>query len=247
MRTAVQLYTLRALDEPLDRTLERVADAGFAGVEFAGLPDDTDPAAVAGTLDALDLGVAGAHVPYGDLDADPDDIVGAHRVLGVETLVVPFLDRSRFADREAVAATARDLDALAAAVGERGFALAYHTHDHEFAPLDGERAFDRLLAESSVAIELDAGWALAAGSDPVALLDAYGDRIDLLHLKDVALDADDPRGGRPTDLGEGDLDATGLLDAARAADAEWVVFEHDDPADPAASLARAGEFLRGRI
>jgi len=40
-------------------------------------------------------------------------------------------------------------------------------------------------------LELDAGWALAGGADPIELLHRYGDRISHVHLRDVNLDSDE--------------------------------------------------------
>lgn len=240
VKTAVQLYTLRALDEPLVRTLDRVADAGFDGVEFAGL-GEASTADVAAALDRLDLGTAGAHVGVEELRADPADAAATYREVGATTLVVPYLDGSHFADADAVDATAADLDDLASSLSAHDARLAYHNHEQEFVDLGEETAYDRLLAASRVDVELDVGWARAAGRDPATLLDRYGDRVAAVHLKDVVLDESAPRGGRPVDLGDGDVDLAAAVEAARAADVEWVVFEHDDPPDADASLQRAAE------
>ena len=42
-RTAVQLYTLRDVEGSLESLLERVAAAGFDGVEFAYRLPESDP------------------------------------------------------------------------------------------------------------------------------------------------------------------------------------------------------------
>ena len=66
----LQLYTLR--DDAavnLHATLDAVAEAGYAGVELAGLYDLT-PAALKAELDARGLTVIGAHSGYADLLAD---------------------------------------------------------------------------------------------------------------------------------------------------------------------------------
>lgn len=240
MRTAVQLYTLRGLDEPLARRLERVADAGFDGVEFAGL-GDADPSDVAEAMRESNLAAAGAHVEADAAEAEPERTADAYRPLGVSTFVVPRLAPASFADVAAVDRAAGRLNSLARDLAERGGGLCYHNHEHEFVAVEGRPAFERLVESTDAAVrfELDVGWARAAGADPAALVDRYGERIPLVHLKDVALDPDAPRGGRSVDLGEGDVDLDACVAAARRADAEWLVFEHDDPADPAATLRRA--------
>lgn len=242
MRTAVQLYTLRDLDATLPELIDLVAASGFDGVEFAGL-GDADPADVAGALGDAGLDVAAAHVGVEDVEADPGAVAGTYRPLGCGAVVVPYLDEPCFADAAAVDATARRLSNLAARLAEHGVGLRYHNHDHEFVAVDGpeERtAFERLVdaAASRVGFELDVGWAAAAGQDPVGLLERFADRIPLVHVKDV-----DVRTGEPVELGEGDVDVDGCVRAARRIGADWLVFEHDRPADPVASLEAAAERL----
>ncbi|MFC6824247.1 sugar phosphate isomerase/epimerase family protein [Halopelagius fulvigenes] len=240
MQTAVQLYTLRSLDAPLPETVRRVAEAGFDGVEFAGLGDDES--AVADALSDTGIAAPSAHVGIEALESDPAAAVETYGALGTDSLVVPYLDPEHFADADAADETAARLDAVAGDV----LGLGYHNHEHEFVEVEGEYALERVVADADVALELDAGWAHAAGADPASLVERHADRIDVLHLKDVVTDADAPRGGRPVDLGEGDAPLDAVLDAAREASVEWVVFEHDDPDDPLESLERAASWLAER-
>lgn len=247
MQTAIQLYSLRSLDEPLDETLARVADVGLDGVEFAGV-GDASPTELRAALDSHGIEAAGAHVPIEAIEADVADASRTCTLLGTDTLVVPILDAQRFADATAVAETATMLTALADRVAEDGLRLAYHNHELEFvdsddtgADTDDATAFDHLVeATDGVDFELDVGWAYAAGMDPVALLETYGDRISRIHLKDVVVDPDAERGGRPVDLGAGDVPLAACADAARAAGVDWAVFEHDAPEDPLGFVADAG-------
>lgn len=242
MQTAIQLYSLRSLDEPLDQTLARVSDVGLDGAEFAGV-GDASPTELRATLDSHEIDAAGAHVP---IEVIEDDVAAAVRtctLLGTDTLVVPILDAERFADPTAVEETAAMLTDLAERVAEDGLRLAYHNHELEFVEVgaDDESAFERLLAATEgVDFELDVGWAHAAGADPVALLDQYADRITRVHLKDVVVDAAAERGGRPVDLGAGDVPLADCAEAAHAADVDWAVFEHDAPDDPLTFLEEAG-------
>lgn len=242
MRSAVQLYTLRGLDATLPELLAMVGSTGLDGVEFAGL-DGSAPARVAAALEGADLSVAGAHVDATDLERDAGAVTDPYRRVGTDALVVPYLPGDCFADREAVARTATRLSELAGTVADRGFEFCYHNHDHEFAVVDGRPAWERLVEGTPPAVgyELDVGWARAAGRDPAALLDRYGDRIPLVHLKDV-----DVESGRPVELGDGDVDLAACLRAAGDAGVDWVVYEHDDPDDPAASLRRGAAWLLER-
>jgi sugar phosphate isomerase/epimerase len=237
VNVAINLYTVRDLDEPLHEILDRVASAGYDGVEFAGL--DADPGTTRDRLDDLGLSVAGAHVPYEELETEFEACVDRYRTLGCERIVVPYLDESAFASLEAVDGTARRLDALGARLTERGFELHYHNHDHEFAPLEGATGFEAFADRSAVGLELDLGWIEAAGADPPELLERYADRVSLVHCKDT-------RSGTPVELGEGDLAIEESLSAARRADVEWLIYEHDVPTDPDAAIEAGSRVLRNR-
>ncbi len=236
MRTAIQLYTLREVDEPLPELLARVGEAGFDGVEFAGL-GDADPADITDALDDADLEVAAAHVPIDELEDDPGRAARIYHEIGCEWAVVPYLDASNFENEETATRTARRLDELAARMEGHSTSLCYHNHDHEFVDVGGKTGFDVFLAESDIEIELDIGWAVAAGRDPLALIESLDGRAPLLHVKDT-------RDGEPVELGEGEVDLTACVGAARDAGTDWLVYEHDAPSDPLASLAHGGERLR---
>ncbi|WP_254766908.1 sugar phosphate isomerase/epimerase family protein [Salinilacihabitans rarus] len=228
MDVAVQLYSLRGLDRPTADLLDLVADTPASGVEFAGVDD---PDAVADALDRTGLAPVAAHVLIDDPEADLAGVAETYRAIGCETVVVPWLDAEHFAEPAAVDAAADRLSRLADELAAYDLDLAYHNHDQEFTALADGDAFDRLAAGLDAGLELDVGWAVAAGRDPVALLDRHGDAVDLVHLKDVD-------GDRPCALGTGDVPLDACVDAARAADVEWSIYEHDEPADPEAALRR---------
>lgn len=249
---AVQLYTLRSLDAPLPELLDRVGEVGYDGVEFAYRVRESPTEEVLAALDRNDLDAASAHVQIEALEATPaealedefDETVDRYDRLGVDTLVVPWLDPEQFESAAAVDAVATRLDDLAAALDDEGVRLAYHNHDQEFATVDGEPAFERLIdrTDDRVGFEVDAGWALAGGADPAALIDRHADRITRVHAADVDVDR-----GESVALGEGDVDLDAVVASARRADAEWLVYEHDEPADPIASIERGARVLRDAL
>ncbi|MFC5368289.1 sugar phosphate isomerase/epimerase family protein [Salinirubrum litoreum] len=245
MQTAVQLYSFRDLDWDLHRLLDRVADTGVDAVEFAGFPDTT-VGAVADTMDRLGLAAAGLHTPYEQIEDDFGECVSAAELVDADAVVVPYLDETHFESESAVSRTARHLSDLAVVLEGHDVDLWYHNHEHEFVDVPGtDRTAFECLADWAldVQLELDVGWAVAAGEDPVALLEEYGDQIPAVHLKDVLVDSAAERGGRPVELGSGDVPVEKCARAARQADVDWLIYEHDAPSDPLASLEHAGSVL----
>lgn len=252
MQTAIQLYTLRDLDEPLVDTIERVGDTGFDAVEFAGLGEaSTDEITTA--LDDAGLDAMAAHVGIEAMDDDLDETVEAYRAVGCDHLVVPWLDAQGFESREAVEETAARLSAVGDRVRDRGFDFSYHNHSQEFQSVGGRPALEVLAEEApDLTFELDAGWVLAGGSDPAALIRDLGDRVPIVHFKDIDVGANTPDGAepgvdtddhQPVEIGTGDLDLDAVAEAATDVGTDWAVYEHDAPDDALESLRHGSETL----
>lgn len=238
MNTAINLWSVRNFDEPFPEIVERVADAGYDGVQFSGGLRGASVEDLVATLDAVDLETVPAHVGVDALETALDATVETYAALGCDSLVVPYLDAENFADRAAVDATAERLDGLADRLGERGLGLHYHNHDAEFRPVGDGVAFDRLVeATTGVDFEVDVGWVLAAGHDPVARLRQVDGRCSLVHMRDVTADGED------AELGDGAVDLAACAAAARDAGAGWLVYERVDPEDHAASIEHGARFL----
>jgi sugar phosphate isomerase/epimerase len=90
--------------------------------------------------------------------------------------------------------------------------------------------WDVLVGETDpeiVRLELDLYWIKYGGADPETVLRDVGERVSLVHLKDMA--PENTRSDLP--VGEGTMPWTGLLEAADAAGVEWYVAEQDNPGD----------------
>lgn len=249
---ALQLYTLRALEQPLPDLLDAVGAAGYDGVEFAYRIREAPFEETLAALDRNGLDVASAHVSLDALETEYDDIVALHDRLGTGTLVIPWFDPDQLGDVESVAALADRLNALVEGLAGDGFRLAYHNHDGEFARLSGvdrgdqahhadHTILDELLARTDdrLGFETDVGWAAVGGADPVALLERYGDRITHVHAADASINRE-----ASVAFGEGDVDFESVIAAATVVGAEWLVYEHDDPDDPGDSIRRGATGLR---
>jgi sugar phosphate isomerase/epimerase len=119
-----------------------------------------------------------------------------------------------------------------------GVRTGYHNHDFEFQRFGDRSGFEILVEETDaryVDIELDCYWAYKAGFMPLALLNAHGDRIKYLHLKDSA----GPPDHAQRDIGSGVIQWKPILDTGLANRVTNVFVEIDDPKDPWAA-AQAG-------
>lgn len=247
MRLAIQLYTLRDVDDSLLETLDRIGDTQYEGVQFSGLHGET-PEDLVAALDENGLDVADAHVSLEDLESDYEEVVETHRSLGCDRLVVSAYDQEAFETEDGARAAGEHLAELAERVEDDGLELHYHNHTFEFTPLESnaesdsspnahQTTFDVFASVAEgVGLEIDTGLATHGGADPIALLERYADRVDLVHLTDCRPDEWE---GRHSDLGTGTVDIEACVHTAREIGTQWIIFEHGLTDDPLASARGA--------
>jgi sugar phosphate isomerase/epimerase len=240
---SLQLYTVReetARDMP--DTLRKVSEIGYPAVEFAGYGGLT-PQEVKTILDDLGLRASGAHVPIDSWETNPKAIIADMHTLDCVHAIVPMVPREQRGEEASVARLAENLNRWGEMCRQDGVILSYHNHDFEFAPLAETTMWEVLVRETDpdlVHLELDLYWIKYAGTDPETVLKDVGDRVSLLHLKDMA--PDDTLSDLP--VGEGTMPWPGLLQAADAAGVEWYIAEQDNPRDALQDVSTSLQHMR---
>jgi sugar phosphate isomerase/epimerase len=122
---------------------------------------------------------------------------------------------------------------------DAGLQFGYHNHNFEFKPqAGGAFGYDIVLKgtdPSLVTFELDCGWMVAAGHDPVQYLSKYPKRYRLLHIKDFqptsspATSLAESERPKPAELGRGHIDYKPIFAAAKKADIEFYYVEQEPP------------------
>ncbi|OYR48359.1 sugar phosphate isomerase/epimerase [Halorubrum sp. Ea8] len=108
-------------------------------------------------------------------------------------------------------------------------------------------AFSQLAYQTdTMTFEIDVGWVAAGGYDPVEAIESLGDRLSLVHLADVRQTRVFPPAFRSVPPGEGLIDPDEILAAVDRSNADWVIFEDDDPDDPEAAIWKGIATLCGR-
>ncbi|MFM7107692.1 MAG: sugar phosphate isomerase/epimerase family protein [Planctomycetaceae bacterium] len=249
MRVSVQLYSVRGdCAKDFDAALAAVAKMGFEGVEFAGYHGYKDRAAdLKKRLGDLGLAAAGTHIPTASLRGDAlERTIEFHRDLGCPFLIVP--GDGDFTHPEKSKALAETFNAAAEKLAAAGMACGYHNHQQEFGK-DGDKTWWDLFAERTVkdvVLQLDVGWAVEAGLDPVDLITRHAGRTRITHFKPTAKGP-----GKKAILGEDSVDWPAVIAACRdAGGTEWMTVEQEtypdgrSPMDcTAASLAGLRKIL----
>lgn len=232
-KPSVQLYSVReAVDENLDRAVERLAEIGFTQAE-----------PYAFHLRAKEykraFAAAGVTAPSGHaavIDADePNLILDAAAELGIGMVIDPFIPTERWRSAADVHWIADRVNALTEEAALRGLRFGYHNHQWEFTnKINGRAAYDLFveLLAPNVVLEVDIFWATVGGVDTPALLRSLGARAQALHIKDgkitgdiatalpssksalIVPDALKAAFENQTPAGQGDVDVKAILAAA---------------------------------
>lgn len=241
-RIGVQLYTVRsAMQESVERTLERVAAIGYTEVEFAGY-FDRSPQQIRQALDQSGLSTPAAHVPLEQLESDWEATSAAALTVGHRYLVAPSIPPADRTTLDAYRSFAERFNRLGERAKAAGLGFGYHNHDFEFAALGGRIPYDVLVEETDPALvvfEMDLFWITRAGGDPRAYFREHPGRFHLVHVKDMTAD------GSMVDVGAGQIDFASLFALGDQAGIRHCFVEHDDPSAPFASIEASYRYLRG--
>jgi sugar phosphate isomerase/epimerase len=220
----IQLYTLRDLTaKDFAGTMKAVARLGYKFVETAGYGDLKTAKAAKQALDAAGLKASSGHFAIDLLEKNIDQVIADAQTLQIDTVVCPFLPENR---RNDYAAVAKVLDTAGNQLHQHGIVLAYHNHSFEFQKFGGKYGLDILYENTAphlVVAEIDVYWVLHGGVDPAEYCDKLGDRVRLLHLKDMG----QPPEKRFAPVGTGILDFAPILKVAEKHKVRWGIVEQD--------------------
>jgi inosose dehydratase len=179
------------------RVLGEMADLGIVATELGALgwlPDDA--AELRMLLDPFGMRILGGFVPlvlhHGT--SHPGSLDAAHaaaRTLsnaGAEYFVAAVISSMESWDRPSLnsAEWSQLFEGLAETekiVAEYGLTQVVHPHVNTL--IETAEEFDRFLSHNSSLFCLDTGHLFIGDADPVAIAEAHGDRVGLVHVKDV--------------------------------------------------------------
>ena len=104
--------------------------------------------------------------------------------------------------------------------------FGYHNHGYEFEADDDQVLYDVLMDNTDpnlVHMELDLGWVVAGGKDPIDYFNKYEGRFPLWHLKDMNLTKKES-----TEFGKGGLDISGMLKNSKKSGLKYIFIEQEE-------------------
>jgi sugar phosphate isomerase/epimerase len=206
----IQLYTVR--DEMMKDavgTLKQLAKIGYKQLESAGSDKGNyyglQPKEMKKITGDLGMTVRSGHV---HLDDKWTKTIDDAKEAGQEYLIVssmPFRGQT-------ISNYEKTADAFSKAGEEckkAGLKFGYHNHDFEFEKDGDQVLYDVLLDKtdaSLVNMEMDLGWVIVTGNDPLKYFEKYPGRFPLWHLKDMNIAKKES-----TEFGKGNVDIGKML------------------------------------
>lgn len=245
---AAQMYTLRDFTqtpEGLRAAFLKLKDIGYQAVQISGI-GKIDPQLVKQYADEAGLTICATHVPWDRLVDDLEVLAAEHKLWNCKYIGLGGLPAEYQDSQEGYRTFARLASEIARTLQkEHGLQFIYHNHDFEFERVDGVTGIEVLLEESDVnalGFELDLYWVQAGGGSPVDWVRKVQGRMQVVHLKDMAIV------GRKqvfAEIGEGNMNYGDIIKTCRETGVEWYVVEQDVcRRDPFESLAISLNYLQ---
>lgn len=243
-KIGVQLWTIRehlGTEEQITESFKKLKDLGYDTVQTAGC---AVPFEIFGACaQKAGLEIVGTHDDMELMYNDFDTALKNHQALNTKLMGIGGSFLTETADVKEII---RKANAIGENAIKHGMKFTYHHHSHEFTRnADNLRPIDLLidgLNPETTSFVADTYWLQHAGADVCQWLEKLSGRIDILHLKDMAVTADN----KPffTEIGNGNLNWDGIMAAAEKAGVKYYVVEEDFcPGEPFESLKMSSDFL----
>jgi sugar phosphate isomerase/epimerase len=245
---AAQLYTLRQFTTTpsgLDDAMSRVKAIGYSAVQISGI-GEMDPRIVKEIADRHKLSICATHISEDRLKYDLERVIQEHQLWGCRYVGVGGMPPEYRVNKEGYISFATEFSEIGKKLQEAGLQFIYHNHKFEFQKFNGMTGMETIIqhADASFGFEIDTYWVQAGGANPVEWIYRVKDRMQVVHLKDMAISDDQQV---YAEIGEGNMDWTAILKACRDTGVEWYVVEQDTcPGDPYESLEISYRYLAAR-
>jgi len=240
----VQLYSFRKeMLADAKGTLQKIAALGIKEIESAasakGFYYGLSPKEMKATCNDLGLTLRSGHVPINDQWQKTMDEAAES---GQEYLICSSLPTT--------GQTADNYKKIAAIFNDAGedckkinIKFGYHNHGEEFEMDKGEVLYDILLQNTDPALvhmEMDLGWVVVAGKNPLDYFKRFPGRFPLWHLKDMNLTKKES-----TEFGKGGLNIKQMLQHSKQSGLQYFFIEQEEYAStPFESMQYNMDYLK---
>ena len=217
-------------------TLDTIKALGIINIEFSNLfgKKATD---IKQLLDERGMICTSFGVSYADLINKTTEVATNAKALGASFVRVAWIKPDKApVTFETIKKAVDDFNKAGKILKEEyGLTFCYHNHGFEMQPYEKGNYFDYMMANTNpnyVSFELDILWAFHPGADPVKLLEKYGSRFKLMHVKDLRKGiVGDFTGATPIEndvaLGSGQINIRAVIQAAKKSGIKYYYIEDE--------------------
>lgn len=251
---AAQMYTVRDFCQTgpdVIESVKKIAQIGYTALQSSamkGVPE-LGYEKFRKVCDGEGVTICATHISFDDMRDNTEQVIEQHQIMGCKYPGIGGAPAGTYDSEENCIRFAREASEVAARLAEGGLTFIYHNHSTEFArpEPDCKRTILEIFFHESdpklFNFELDTYWVAHGGGSPVTWIDKCAGRCPVLHYKDFAITKQ--REQFYTEIGEGNLDWSGINAAAERAGCIYAAVEQDTcPADPFDSLALSYSNLR---
>ncbi len=218
-------------------TLDTLKAMGVKDMEFSNL-FGKKASDIRKMIDDRGMFCSSFGVGYPDLTTKTREVGENARTLGAKFVRVAWVPHDGLFTIEMAKKTVEEFNKAGKFLkDEFGITFCYHNHGYEFSPYENGTLMDYIIQNTNpkyVSFEIDILWTFFPGANPVELLNKYGNRFKLLHLKDLRKGVTgNLSGGTAVEndvaLGTGQLDIPSILKAAKKAGIKHYYIEDESP------------------
>jgi len=228
-KLGIQLYTVRyEIEKDFENSVKNIAEIGYKGIESYPLPENISLEYAASVFKENELEVFSIHseLPVG---TDLENVLKTAEVYNSKMVVYhgwPQDDKYKGMDK--LKSTVDLYNNISDKLKSYGLQFGLHNHWWEFENQNGIVPFYYLLENlnDDIFFEIDTYWTKVAGMDPSKVINDFGERSKLLHIKDGAAVKDDSM-HRQLPVGTGALDFQSIHNACKG-HTDWMVVEFDE-------------------
>ncbi len=223
----IQLYSVRKeMLQDAAGTLKLLAGLGYKQIESAGSVKGNyyglKPLEIKNICKDLGLTIRSGHV---HLDDQWQQTMNDAAEVGQEYLICSSMPaKGQTVDN--YKKTAEVFNKTGEGCKKLNLKFGYHNHDYEFESENGKILYDVLIEntdQSLVHLEMDLGWVIAAGKDPIEYFKKFPGRFPLWHLKDMDL-----ANKKSTEFGKGSVDIKKMLNNADQSGMKYFFVEQEE-------------------
>lgn len=246
----LQLYSVRnLLPKNFQDTLDQLAAAGYKEIEAAGYFDKT-AADFGNALQKAGLKCISTHHALAELKSHTSQLIEYGQALGLEYIICSWAGVHRDPSRTGELNlddwryVADQFNIIGQKVKAAGMTFGYHNHTIEFGAENGVVFYDELLKRTDpklVCFEMDCGWVVAGGHNPVEYLSKFPERFPLFHIKDLVKQPD----GKWLNvaMGKGSINYKPILRAATGLK-HYFIEQEEFQEDPMTELREDADFMK---